>query len=130
MKTLFTFISTLLLGFIAYTAHIDTTNVPAPSLGDGYGSNTIFGIPTQGTATVGSSTLILATSTGRNYLNIANDGATTVYLGIGQAAVVGRGIRVPANTSYELKMDEMFTAAIYGVATASTSVSYVESSVR
>jgi hypothetical protein len=105
-----------------------THQQPMSKLGDGVNISANFTIPTQNSVTVGSSTLIVATSTSRNYLLISNDSSNVVYLGIGSQAVIGKGVRVPVNGSYEMKLTTgLFTAAIYGVSLASSSVSYVES---
>ncbi len=109
------------LGFYAFT------HQQPVSLGDGYGTNTHYSIPTNSTATVGSSTLVVATSTSRNFIQISNDSANVVYISIGETSVIGRGIRIPVNGSFTMKSDDMFTAAIYGTALASSTISYTES---
>lgn len=124
MKTLLSTIVLLLLAFMGYAfTHQQNTS----SLGDGYGTNTHYSIPTNSTATVGSSTLIVATSTSRNFIRISNDSASVVYISIGEPSVIGRGIRIPVNGEFTMKSDEMFTAAIYGTALASSTISYTQS---
>lgn len=79
--------------------------------------------------TVGtSSTLITATSSSRQYLGIVNDGDTAVYLNFGNAAQLGKGIRLNANGgSYEINGNNLFMGAVYGIATSTPSdVSFIE----
>lgn len=79
--------------------------------------------------TVGtSSTLITATSSSRQYLGIVNDGDTAVYINFGNAAQLGKGIRLNANGgSYEVNGENLFMGAVYGIATSTPSdVSFIE----
>lgn len=63
-----------------------------------------------------ASTLIKAANASRLYLAIVNDSDTTVYLGIGAAAVANQGIRINANGgSYEINWTNLYTGAIYGI---------------
>lgn len=88
-------------------------------------------LPTTGSSTVTtSSTVVLATSTGREYAIITNDSANTLYISIGSPAVVGKGIRLGTTTgdsrSYEIKGDNLFQGPVYGISTASSNVTTLE----
>jgi len=101
-----------------------------PSIGGSVpGDPEIRGVATMASTTVGTtSTLIFATTTGM-MLNrtIVNDGSTNVYLGIGSAAVSGKGIRLNANGgSYEINNNNLFTGAIYGISSANVNVTTLE----
>lgn len=72
------------------------------------------------TATVTSS-VVLATSTGRQYAQIGNDGANDVYLSVGQVAVKGKGIYLKAGTVYTVDDNNLFSGAIFAVATSGVS---------
>lgn len=74
--------------------------------------------------TVGtSSTLVLATSTGRTYAVIVNDSANVVYLSLGHNATTTSGIRLNASGgSYEINNNNLFIGAINAVAPAGASV--------
>lgn len=68
-------------------------------LGDGLGVQGLqFGDPTF--VTVGStSTLVLSAANTANteYISLVNDSNETIYIGVGSAAVSGRGIRLNAS---------------------------------
>ena len=69
-----------------------------------------------------TSTLAVATSSGRVYVALVNDSANTVYLGLGKPAVGSNGIRLNASGgSYEIDPQNLFTGAINCIA-SSTSV--------
>ncbi len=125
MKTIISIIA-ILLAVFGYTTY---TNSNVATFGDGISITSNFTVPTTSSSTVVStSTLIVATSTARNYLSISNDSNNVIYLSIGGVARVGKGIRLATGTTYEMKTGQnIFTAAIYGVATASSNVSYIES---
>ena len=70
----------------------------------------------------GVSTLVVATSTARNYVTLVNDSANNIYLAEGVAAVGSNGIRLNANGgSYEINALNLWTGAVYCIA-SSTSV--------
>lgn len=83
--------------------------------------------PTNASSTVTtSSSLIVATSTGRQYLAIVNDGTTDVYLGVGVAAVSGKGIRLNAGGgSFVMDTNALFTDAVYGISSATANVTVI-----
>lgn len=69
-----------------------------------------------------TSTLAIATSSGRTYVAIVNDSASTIYLGLGVPAVGSNGIRLNGGGgSYEIDLNNLFTGAINCIA-SSTSV--------
>lgn len=85
-----------------------------------------------GTSTPGTSILLLATSTTRQYARICNDSsANKIYLMIngGGQAVIGNGILLNSLTCFQLSYPDMITGAIYGVASsspASTTISALQ----
>jgi len=63
-----------------------------------------------------SSTTILSANDARKYALIVNDSDTTIYLALGAAAAVNRGIRINANGgAYEINWTNLFKGAIYGI---------------
>lgn len=63
-----------------------------------------------------ASTAILAANSDRLYAIIVNASDTLIYLGIGAAAVAGKGIYLKANGgSYEINWTNLYTGAIYGI---------------
>lgn len=69
-----------------------------------------------------ASTVVLATSTGRQYAVLVNDGANPIYLGFGKAAVVGQGIRLNATGgSYEINYENLYVGAINAIASGGSS---------
>lgn len=125
MKTIISIIA-ILLAVFGYTTY---TNSNVATFGDGISITSNFTVPTTSSSTVvTASTLIVATSTSRNYLAITNDSNNVIYLSIGRPAALGKGIRLATGTIYEMKTGQnIFTAAIYGITTASSNVSYIES---
>lgn len=113
-----------IVGFIAVSA---TKSSEDPKLG---GTNTSFVMfaPSNASSTVTtSSSVVLATSTGRLYAAIVNDSANTVYLGIGTPAVIGKGIRLNANGgSYEINESNQFQGPVYGISSASSNLTITE----
>lgn len=86
------------------------------------GVNDYYSITTSASSTVTtSSALITSTSTTRQYLRISNDGANTVYLGLGVAAAVGKGIYIPATGSYEMNPLNLFKGTIYAISVTGNS---------
>lgn len=74
------------------------------------------------TVSTTTSTSILATSSGRTYARITNDGPYTVYLAIGQAAVKGRGIVLAAGEAFVIDQNNLFSGAVNGVASTSVAL--------
>lgn len=126
MKT----IASIFVGILVVVGYISfMQDSTVATFGDGMSivSNTTK--PTNASSSaLTTSTLLVATSTSRNYLLITNDSANTVYLGLGAAAVSGKGIRLASGTSFEMKSGQnLFTAAIWGISTATSNVTYIES---
>lgn len=76
-----------------------------------------------------TSTLLLATSTARQYAAIVNDGSTNIYLETSKGpAVLYEGIRLNSGGgSYEINQDNLYTGPIYCIAAtsaASTTLTY------
>lgn len=68
-----------------------------------------------------TSGILVATSTGRQYLAIVNDSANTVYLGLGVTAVGGTGIRLNATGgTYEITQEALFTGVINCIASSTS----------
>lgn len=72
-----------------------------------------------------SSTLILATSTGRQYAVITNNSASTnIYLSLtGSAAVINQGIPLKAGEKYEIKDTNLYFGPVYAIAASAASSS-------
>jgi len=74
-----------------------------------------------------SSTLAVATSTGRKYFAIVNDGSTAIYLGLGKAAVLNKGIRLNATGgTFEMNPNVMFSGAIYCISSAASNATIID----
>ncbi len=86
------------------------------------------GVPTNGSSTVTAttgSTVAIATSTSRSYLRIQNDSIFPVYLSIGKAAVMGKGIYLQASSSVTFAGDYMFTASIFAISNATSNIVWI-----
>lgn len=67
---------------------------------------------------VGTTTVFNATSA-RIHAAFVNDSDTAIYLALGQAAVVGQGIRLNANGgSFEITQQNPWTGAVNAISTA------------
>ncbi len=65
-----------------------------------------------------ASTLGLAANANRRYAILVNDSDTTIYLGLGTAAVLNQGVRLNANGgSYEMswELGNLYIGAIYAI---------------
>jgi hypothetical protein len=89
--------------------------------------NSFYRIPTNTLVTCGTgSTLAIASSSARQYTALVNDSSNSVYLSLGSAAVSGSGIRLNANGgSFEITPDNLWTGAIYCIASGSSNLSVV-----
>lgn len=75
-----------------------------------------------------SSTLVVATSSVRQYLEIVNDSASTVYLSYGVPAVGSNGIRLNAGGgALTMESPLVFTGSIYCIASSTAVVTVVRS---
>lgn len=74
----------------------------------------------QTTATMSSagSVALVAVNTKRKYLLIGGHTTVGLWLGLGQAAVVGTGLYIPAGASYEFDGDNLYQGAINGILTS------------
>lgn len=70
---------------------------------------------TTAALTTGASALIVAANTKRKYLIIGGHTSVGLWLGLGQAAVIGTGLYVPAGASYEFDDDNLYQGAINGI---------------
>lgn len=84
--------------------------------------------PTNSSVTCDTtSTLAVASSTGRKYFAIVNDGSTAIYLGLGKAAVLNKGIRLNATGgTFEMNPNVMFSGAIYCISSAATNATLID----
>jgi hypothetical protein len=90
------------------------TNNRIPATGNG-------AVPVVNTSvTIGNtSTLVLAEGMGRLHALITNDSDETIYLGIGAAAVMNKGIRLNANGGvFDTSQSALYTHAIYAICTS------------
>ena len=76
-----------------------------------------------------TSTLLVGTSTAREYLAIVNDGSNNIYLELSNGpAVLYEGIRLNSGGgSYEIDFDNLYTGPVYCIAdtsAASTTATY------
>jgi hypothetical protein len=111
------------LVLIATLAFVSSQSMPvAPKLGAS-GANSFSGAVTNTNAAVsGTSAQVLAGNGFRVYAAIVNDGANVVYLGLGEAAVAGEGIRLNASGgSYEINSQNLYLGAVNAITTSGTS---------
>lgn len=101
------------------------TEQPAQSLGEI--NRFTSGLTTNSTLCNTTSTLLIATSTGRQYAAIVNDGSTDIYLELSNGpAVLYEGIRLNAGGgAYEINLDNLYTGPIYCIAKTSAASSTV-----
>ncbi len=64
--------------------------------------------------TVNTSTLLLASNPNRLYAHFANNTGSTLWIQYSGPAAIGRGIQIPSNSILQIKLDELFTGAVYG----------------
>lgn len=87
---------------------------------------TIATTPTIGNVTVGAtSTLVIAENKSAKHRIFINDSAIVVYLAIGEAAVMNKGIRLNASGgSYEMFIAEgsIYNTNVYGICASSANV--------
>jgi len=74
-----------------------------------------------------TSVLVLPANEGRRYASFVNDSLETIYLSLGQEAVIGQGIRLnPEGGWYEITTANLFLGDIYAIATGIGKLSVVE----
>ena len=84
----------------------------------------IFDTGTASNATVGNTTTqILPKNSGRVYAVIVNDSDEAIYIGLGVAAVLNKGIRLNANGgSIEIDGEQPFRGAVNGICASGSKV--------
>jgi hypothetical protein len=122
--TIILFITMVFVGIIAFhglgnskvkEGSLESPLLPVPSVSTGVSVGT-------------TDTLILASSGGRIWAQIANDGANVVYLNVGAAAVVGKGIRLPVGGTFTINAENMYVGALHAIAmTGATNVTVLAS---
>jgi len=66
-----------------------------------------------------TSTTVLSHRSSRKYAVIVNDSNETIYLGVGEAAVLNEGIRLNANGgAWEIKGGHPYQGVIYAISTS------------
>lgn len=110
------------------------TNTPVPNTPTPTSTNTPTSTPTntatpgctsigcQGTGTVGTQSTYLIAPAARSLVRIYNGGNETIYLGLGQAAVVGTGIGIPSSTAWESTGSHVYRGAIYAISSGGSDV--------
>jgi len=74
-----------------------------------------------------TSVLILPANVRRRYASFVNDSLETIYLSLGQEAVLGQGIRLnPEGGWYEITSTNLYTGNVFGIATGAGRLSVVE----
>lgn len=102
----------------SFFVFLDRSSVPAL----GAEVDTMNGAMAISSTTVTTSSIqVIATSTGRQFASISNDGANDVYLAVGQSAVRGKGIYLKAGNTFTIDEKNLFTGAVNAIATTSTS---------
>lgn len=83
--------------------------------------------PSSITCTAGSSTAMIATSTGqRAYMRFTNVGRGTVYLGLGQNAATSSGITLTASSSWEMNQTNViWEGSVFCLSDSNTTASNV-----
>lgn len=70
-----------------------------------------------------TSTSALAANTSRKYAVFVNDSDEAIYLGLGAAAVLNKGIRLNASGgSYEINALNLFTGIVYAICTSGNKI--------
>lgn len=67
---------------------------------------------------------VLAADSSRGYASFCNESATAgngIYLGLGATSTGISGIKITANTCYEMTLDKMFYGDIYAIASPTAS---------
>jgi hypothetical protein len=86
--------------------------------------------PTNGSVSVGvGTTVVRAANPERRYLLLVNDSTTDIYLALGAAAVLYKGIRINANGGWYEMLDgqNLYTGAVNAIsAVAARNLTYVE----
>jgi hypothetical protein len=91
------------------------------------GENSFSNVTTSSSVdALATSTTILAANTNRQYVRITNLSANDVFLGLGTTSIASKGISIAASSTYEINPLNLFKGAIYGVASATSTLLVVE----
>lgn len=70
-----------------------------------------------------TSTLVLAANPNRKYVALVNDSNEVIYISLGVAAVLNKGIRLNAEGgSYEIDSENLYTGSIYAICSSGSKV--------
>lgn len=73
-----------------------------------------------------TSTPVLTADDDRQFAVFCNDGTTPIYLGLGAAAEIGKGIRLDVagngNSRWEIDMNNLYIGTVYAIATPTTTM--------
>lgn len=109
---------------------ISIIKVSAPVFGGGLDTNTIYApmSATSVSCAYGASTLLLATSSSRQFVQLSNTGPASVWIAYGTSAATGTGTLLTSSTTLTLGSVTNFGGAIYCLgAGAAASVAISES---
>lgn len=101
------------------------TNKEVPTFGGPlyYAGDMVNTGVTVGTA---STTVVLPASTSnREYAIITNAATNTAYISLGEYAIGGTGIAIPANGSYEFGENNQYQGVVYGIASTTVRLSVI-----
>jgi len=126
--TLKIFLSTAIaLSIIAILIAVRPVSTPNLGALQTTGENSFYGLTTSSSAdALATSTLLLAANNTRQYVRLTNMSGNVVYLGLGTTAVASKGISIAASSTYEINPLNLFKGAIYGVASATSTLLVVE----
>jgi len=78
-----------------------------------------FSSSTASSVTVGTtSTKVLEKKSGRTFAILSNLGDEVMFINMGNAAVMNKGIPIYPQGSYELSGERLYRGAIYGICTS------------
>lgn len=123
------FVAVILLVAIVTLVNRSVPSTPSQALGSTEEVRFNQANTQTGVLVTTSSTLVLATSTGRQYAYLVNDSASaTVYLSMnkGAAAVLYSGIALKPGMSYTINTTNGYIGAIYGIGTTSATTTVYE----
>ena len=97
-------------------------------MGTEYNLFTSVATTTGKTIGPGCSTQVLATSTGRQYAYLANNGPYGVYCNFGMPGVLNRGIYLVGSSTYEILPSKLWTGSVECITNggASSSMTVIE----
>lgn len=114
------------LSIIAIVIAVKPTNSNLGAL-QTTGENSFYGLTTSSSVDVlATSTQILAANSARQYVVLTNTTSNIIYLGLGTTAIASKGISIAASSTYEINPLNLFKGAIYGVASATSTLLVAE----